>query len=303
MRTNVEDPAGQVPTGHQLRAALVAARAHYPMPAVRAADVSATYARIATDGIYASADLALGQEILEVAGLVRVRGDGILEATDEFIAIAILPIEEACDAILLRYLTAMRPLWLVAAASDDQVEWDLVPDREASVLAVLIPDFEQREAFLLACAHKVDPERDKNTGDLAEEHVTALCRAQLADCGRDDLAARVARVSLTSDRLGYDVVAPRLHGSSRRLEVKGTRAQGPGFMITLSRGEARQGLRDPDWSLVVCHVDADDSVSLLGWCTAGRIAPDLPTDGLRGRWRSVEIPIDDVTLTAGLPPC
>jgi hypothetical protein len=71
----------------------------------------------------------------------------------------------------------------------------------------------------------------RRTGDLAEAHVTKACRAQLSGAGRDDLAALVRRVSLTSDQLGYDVTAPRLDGSTRRLEVKGTRMSGQQLLV------------------------------------------------------------------------
>lgn len=295
--------AGSVPTGHRLRAALVAACAHLPTPLLTWDEAPQAYGRIATDAVYAVQDLIRGQEILELAGLLTVGDDGILRTTDDYALVASLPVDEACDELLARYLKATRPLWLVAAVAEDEVAWELVPDREKSVLTTLIPDFERREAFLLACGQKVDKERDKRTGDLAEEHVVALCRSELAGNGRADLAAKVVQVSLISDGLGYDVVAPRMDETRRRLEVKGTRSQGPGFKITLSRGEARQGLRDADWYLVVCQVKPDDSVNLLGWCSAKKIEPDLPIDGEHGRWSSVEIQIQDTTLTPGLPPC
>lgn len=293
----------QVPTGHQLRAALKAAQIYPKAGGLAAEQVVIDFNRLATEGLYALSDLRLGNEILRVAGLVCERDE--LDALDlGFTDLEALPEDEACTELLARYVSARPPLWLDAAAGPDAVSWELVPDREAETLKALVPDPQRREDLLLALARRVDPDRDKRTGDLAEEHVVAECRAQLDGCERPDLAEQVERVSLRSDQLGYDVTAPRLAGNKRRIEVKGTLATGPTFTITLSRNEAKQALGDPDWSLVACRVGQDDGVSVIGWCTGPQLERFMPADPPeRGRWRSVEILLDSDILTPRLPPC
>lgn len=140
-------------------------------------------------------------------------------------------------------------------------------------------------------------------GDLAEAHVTEAFRLQLDNAGRTDLAALVRRVSLNSDQLGYDVTAPRLDGSARRIEVKGTRTPAQSLLVVISRNEAKVAARDPKWFLVVCRVATDDSVVVLGWTTSALLEPRFPLDRTeRGGWLSADVPIDELELTPGLPP-
>lgn len=293
----------QVPSGHQLRAALKAAEVYPNAGSLAAAKVGLAFDRLATEGLYSAADLRLGNEILRVADLLNEH-DGADALALAFADLDGLPEDGRCAELLARYVTARPPLWLDAAAGADTVAWALVPDHEAETLEALVPDAERREELLLALARRVDPERDKRTGNLAEDHVVAECRAQLDTCGRADLAERVERVSLRSDQLGYDVTAPRMEGTKRRIEVKGTLAQGSTFSITLSRNEAKRALRDPDWSLVACRVGHDDSVVVIGWCAGPQLEPYMPADPPeRGRWRSVEILLGSEILTPGLPPC
>lgn len=98
--------------------------------------------------------------------------------------------------------------------------------------------------------------------------------------------------------------APRLDGSTRRVEVKGTRTPGAQLLIVLSVNEAKTAARDPNWSLVVCRVATDDTVVVLGWATNALLAARLPVDNVwRGGWLSAAVPIDEAELTPGLPAC
>src|SRR5688500_16852398 len=103
----------------------------------------------------------------------------------------------------------------------------MIQDAATATLEQASPGPSEYSQNLLAMGRRFSDADAKRTGDLAEAHVTEACRAQLIEAGRDDLAARVRRVSLTSDQLGYDITAPRLDDSTRRIEVKGTRAPGP----------------------------------------------------------------------------
>jgi hypothetical protein len=108
---------------------------------------------------------------------------------------------------------------------------------------------------------------------------------------------------LISDQLGYDVIAPRLDGSSRRIEVKATRRLAWRGEVYISRNEFEVGLLDPDWSLVVVEVDAEDMPSLLGWCPAEALVAKMPADRHHlGRWNSVRLLQAEGVLSSGLPP-
>ncbi len=295
--------AAGVITAHQAGAALLTANTLCARGRCSRQEAADAYARTATNAVYSTRDLGAGQAILERAGLV-VEVDGLLQVVGEIDQLLALSAEQARETLAGRYLTLADPLWLAAAAGEDHVAWELVPEHEAQALAGLFVDLAEREAFLLAAARRVDPDRDARTGRLAEEHVVAACRAQLGHAGRADLAERVRQVSLTSDQLGYDVTAPRLDDSSRRLEVKGTRTQGSTFTVTVSRNEARQAARDADWFLVACRVAADDTTTLNGWLAGAQLEAFLPEDPVeRGQWRSVDIELDESMLTAGLPSC
>ena len=140
-------------------------------------------------------------------------------------------------------------------------------------------------------------------GALGEEHVVDVCRAELGAAGRQDLANRVERVSKRSDQLGWDVDAPTLGPRRRKLEVKTTRASGPLLKCFLSRNEARIGGQDPEWSLVVCRVDENDQIEVVGWCAMRELTSLLPDDRHpQGRWQSVALTIHKEVLRPGLPP-
>ena len=83
-------------------------------------------------------------------------------------------------------------------------------------------------------------------GAAGEEIVLQECRAALSALGRADLAVRARRVSLISDQLGYDIVAPSVAGGGWRIEVKTTRTSAVLAKIILTRNEARVGLKDEE---------------------------------------------------------
>jgi len=136
-------------------------------------------------------------------------------------------------------------------------------------------------------------------GELA---VVDACRDQLSDLGHPELAAAVQQVSLVSAAMGYDVFAPRVGASARKMEVKTTTADsGSGlFRFFLSRNEYEQGRRNPtDWSLVACRLN-DDQVTILGWAPVRSLTPYLPDDA-SGRWTEAVVRFPQSGLIAGLP--
>src|SRR5262249_22717415 len=143
----------------------------------------------------------------------------------------------------------------------------------------------QREAFLLALGNRHGLTANAETGALGEEFIVSECRFMLRSVGQHDLADKVQRVSLISDQLGYDVVAPTLSGGMRRLEVKTTSRSSESVDIIITRNEACVGLRDSSWALVVCRLIPGDNPCVVGWCRGPVLRPFLPTDlSPKGRW-------------------
>lgn len=139
------------------------------------------------------------------------------------------------------------------------------------------------------------------SGAAGEEAVVNACQTQLERIGRSDLAVGVARVSLISDALGYDVVAPRCDGGNRLLEVKTATDPPVGvFPFFISRNEVETGRAQRLWSLVACRRDVE-LTTILGWTVAESIKPYLPDDAA-GRWTEAFVRIPTTLLVPGLPP-
>lgn len=290
------------PTPHRLRAALRAGDVALRHADGSVAAMDAAWPRTPTDAVFWPDDLRAGADLLAEAGLLAV-SNGSVVPNPSLRSLLAMNASDACELLAGRLLEARRPLWVTAAVGERGVSPELVPDDVFRALAQLIPDPSRREAFLLAMGRRFTNDDRQRVGDVAEEAVVGACRDELAAAGRGDLAEKVARVSMVSDQLGYDVTAPRSGGGARHMEVKGTRAQGTTICIFLSRNEAATAKRDPDWSLVVCRVDDSDVARLVGWTTAQTIADRLPADPDQGgAWQSAEVYLDAAELTGGLPP-
>lgn len=291
---------GRVPTAHMLRAAVRAAgtldEAGTPIDVVRD-----SYLRLPTGGLYCVDDLILGEQLLVQSGLVR-QANNVLYPSQQLKCILSLRQEDASEVLLSVVLSAHPPLWSYGAQRKDEVFHELIPDVDRDALEEIIADPNRREGLLLALGRRYDPDTSLELGEAGEELVVAECRAQLEGAGRKDLAERVQRVSLVSDQLGYDVVAPTLAGGTSRMEVKTTASGSEAVRVLISRNEAEFGLRDPSWALVVCRSDPDDCLSITGWCRGNALKPLLPIDKHpRASWASAMVSLQPGFLTPGLP--
>lgn len=252
------------------------------------ADTHESYWHRATGGRYPPADLALGQALLIDIGLV-VEDGAMLRPTAELAELLGGTAEDALPALIARL-----------AASDPEVAGSLA--RHA--LSDLIPDADRREELLLQLAQRADDKRNVLVGNAGERLVVAEARSELEQLDRSDLAREVRRVSLTSDQLGYDVRAPRVQGSPRRLEVKATTAEDMEWIkIFISRNEVDTGMRVQGWSLVVCRItDIENAAgSVLGWWSYDDLAQCLPRDVGGGAWRLAELTLRLEHAHSGLP--
>ncbi len=284
--------ANGTPPPHIIHAALHVAdqidRQGSPVPAARHG-----YRHYPSGGVFPPDDLRRGERLLVESGLVREEA-GVLYPTQELSSLVATPQHEATELLLARALKITLPAWLEQSVSP--------PPDVMSVIEELVPDPDKREAFLLLIRGRYDSSATAALGAKGEEEVAARAREELLDLGRPDLASRVQRVSLISDRLGYDIVAPKLDQRTRRLEVK-TTARTPDGAIDcyVTRNEIEAGRRDPGWALVICKLEPDDRVVVVGWCRVTAVEPYLPIDSAGGTWREAELTIPRMLLVPGIP--
>jgi hypothetical protein len=291
---------GGVPGIHLLQAALRVAGILDRSGTERTA-LRESYPRTPTGGLFDSQDLMRGEELLVQLGLVVAQGDRVIP-DPELQALAAATPDIAEKLLLAISLEKDPPLWLSAAVRDDEVLDEFINDADGALLASVLPDSAEREQFLLRLGRRVDADELARLGDLGEAYVVEACRNQVAEIGgeRDD----VVWVSRFSDQAGYDISAPGAASKRNLLEVKSTRSQGSTFPVWISRNEAGTGSQFPDeWSLVACRIQADDSVSIMGWLPIDVIRPMFPRDRHEGgRWMSAKVRISRQVLRDGLPP-
>lgn len=282
-----------LPSAHLIRAALRSASL-IDAYGSRVLAAKSAYVLYPSDAMYPPNDLRLGERLLLDCGLLLEK-DGYLHPTEQIDELLALGEEEGIAIVFERALLAVPPSMLTFDTDED------VPEGTRALAEELIPDAERREALLLALGRKHDDASRRALGLRGEEFVVDRARHELIELGRRDLASQVRRLSEFSDDLGYDIVAPRIHGK-RRLEVKTSGRSGEGLVrFFLSRNEFDWGLRDVDWALVVCRVGADDEIDLVGWCRAPALEPYLPADGEGSRWTSSEVEIPLTLFEPGLP--
>lgn len=288
------------PTPHELRAALWVARM-LPETGIARADAQASYSLTPSGGVYRHEDFAAAEAQLTQCGLIDI-SNGRLSPSAELAEIGRLPDEEAIGVLLVVISERDPPIWLSMAAEAGSLAVEAIPDGDWKTFETVIVDSARREALLLSLSRKVDPTHTASIGAQGENCVVEACRLRLVELGRSDLATAVRRVSTISDQLGYDVVSPTAAGPSWRLEVKTTQVVGFLVCVHLSRNEARVGLSDPGWALVVCWRRPDEAIEIVGWCNASTLVPLLPQDSCsQGAWTSARLMLLRDELHDGLP--
>jgi hypothetical protein len=275
-------------TRHVARAALhvAAILGHTSTPVVVARE---SYWRRATGGIFSVADLILAEDALVTAGFVTRSGD-VLMLTPLLDTLVDAGEGDAVEVLAVALLGGRAP-----ADAAERAEIGLT-------LEGLVDDPARREALLLALGRRWDDQHRREVGAIGEELVATYASDELITLGHPDLARAVRRVSLVSDQLGYDVVAPRIGAPPRLLEVKATTASSEA-LVFLTRAEAEAGLRFGDWALVVCavHDVANRTGEIVGWCQRAGVEHLLPTDVPGSHWQSVAIEVERLVLQPELP--
>jgi hypothetical protein len=289
-------------TRRQLNAAYWVGRVLAPKGTARQS-AHDSYPTLPLGGRVDVAELRAAEVTLIEAGLVDDNDDRLLP-DDRLVAACQVGEEEGRELVLSLLLESAPPLWLLTAGGDGrQLRSELIPDAVEEALATTITDPGRREAFLLARARTVDVESRRLIGQLGEVAVVEACIAELVTAGSSDLAQEVSRVSLISDELGYDVTAPRLDHTTRRLEVKTTRSTSATVRVFLTRTEATVGAYDSGWALVLVRLAPNDTAAIVGWTEGPQLGSVLPVDeGNGSRWETASVRLDESMLHPGLPP-
>ncbi len=246
-------------------------------------DAEYTYQSASHAGVFAISDLKRAEWNLRSLGLAVDCGDYI-QISNDMLSLLDGTLEDAHIALLARQI---RP------------SAELIIDELPAELSL-----DQRESLLLALNRRFEETCQREIGAAAERLVESAARTELEALGEFELSRQVRRVSLLSDQLGYDIVAPSMSGRSRRFEVKGTAIPiRETFHFYISRNEAEYGKRDPLWFMVACYISDVESHQgeIIGWCSIEGIAEFLPTDATGGKWASAEITLPRTALRSWIP--
>lgn len=288
-------------TVHLLTCAWWIARDMATRQPIDLAELRAMYRHLPTEGTIGGLDMLLAEDLLMSTRLVVLEGE-ILRSTSQVDAAGVEGIVEGRLMLLAAIWERTRPTWLELLGQTAQVADTPIPEHVAALVEDAFDDPNDREAFLLAMARRVDLQVLGEIGTAGEEAVVYACKEALGDVpGKAEL---VRRVSLISDQLGYDVVSPTIYGDTMvRIEVKTVGREPVGDVrVFLSRNEARVGLLDENWRLVVCARPRPDVAQVIGWAKATDLAPYFPSDiDPRGEWQSVRLTFPLTFLQPGLP--
>lgn len=257
----------------------------------------AGYRHILTCGRFSIDDLLRGERLLAELRLVSI-GELTIQPS-----LALRPLLEEES----RQATAISELIIECYLNQQARQTSGAPEtadlqEQAHLLAALIEDTHQRQAFLLRMARKYDDSARVQLGLAAEQFIVSALQSRFAEAGRDDLAAKVEHVSLISDQVGYDIYSPTISGGSCYVEAKATTlAPSDGcYRVHLSRTEWDIGCRAQEWRLVICLADGD-TFNVAGHCPATDLAAHVPVDPATGRWTQAEVNVPLAALTPGLP--
>jgi hypothetical protein len=296
----VTDISAHCPTSFELGAALRAATVLGSQGTPRAV-ASASYALIPTGGVYRHEHFLRAELLLQRCKFLEIEED-VLKPAAELLEICRLPESQAMEVLFLAAVERLRPVWVFAACEGTQLAPEAIPDDDWAVFQSIVRDPARREEFLLALGRRFDMQEAAAIGADGEVFVVQRCREELTRLGHSSLADRVRRVSVVSDQLGYDVVAPTVADEPWRIEVKTTRSNATFVRFVITRNEAKVGLSDQRWVLVICVETERGRHEIAGWCHAKSIGDLLPSDRSdRGNWLSARLTLDRSHLHPGLP--
>ena len=303
----------ELPTHHELASAHVVLSILGSHP-TRTSTLRSGYNAAATDGILFPRTLRRGEELLAELGLIQVTDDWV-RPRGSAPELGALPTGEALPLLFSLIVRRSPPSWLPVVVARGQVRLEYLPQHAFDLLERLFPNGSELEQALLilgAGRGTVDSERRTEIGRLGEEAAVHILAKQRRAAGFPDLARAVTQVSLFSDALGFDVLAPVPDNrTAHKIEVKTTeRLSGPFLPFHLSRNQVEVARSAPEWRILLMGLQGGEARP-LGWCVFDALKSYLPTDTLatsaeelapRIRWSSLEIELPDGLLHPGLPP-
>jgi len=213
-------------------------------------------------------------------------------------------LEELTESDLLGLLLEKtNPVWLrLATTNGRELKPEYLPAEVERHLELLFPNALEREQFLLERGRVFSAEEERRIGELGEVFLVGELRGQLLAGGSPELADLVEKVSDLSDELGYDITAPRLDSSIRRIEAKTTASRSTSFTFFLTRNEFEVSQWDSDWFLVAVQIKADQP-HLVGWTDGASLKGLTPVDPDKaGLWVTTKVKVGHDFFHPGLPP-
>jgi len=272
------------PTLHAIESALQVALILGPQGALQV-EATESYWKRSGGGTFGPVDFGLGEQLLVDSRIVERRDQSLIPLVDLQLLL------DGAQEDAIAFITSRIPF--------DSLNIDSAFDE----LRDLIPDTDRRASIVEAVSRKYDDALMRIVGQIGEELVVAHCRKELRKLGQAELARSVRQISLENDGAGYDILAPRISGTDRMLEVKATTSNLDPVTFFLSRNEAMVGMRNRNWSLVVCvNIDVQSrDGEILGWFSGSQLTSDLPQDAHRGTWQSARLSIPRDELNPGIP--
>lgn len=118
----------------------------------------------------------------------------------------------------------------------------------------------------------------------------------------EQMHVSAVHTSLTDDSAGFDISVPSPQDFNRQLhlEIKSSTRPDYSFEFYLSRNEARQALRDPNWFMV--FVKLGHEVKTIGYLDGKNLGEYLPRDrDEKFAWQSVRGRLTQDEMYPGLP--
>ena len=240
---------------------------------------------------------------LVTLGLCKVTDSGRVWLDSRIILAGSSPTNEVLVRILVLLSSSTAPVWVQGAVSGaGGVSPEAIPSTEMETLRRLgLGDTNLLATKGLLLALAAPPSTSTEIiGAQGEEEAVAHEMARLASGGRTDLSTMVSRVSLISDRFGYDIESFCLTGDPLRLEVKtSTVPAASRFRFFLTRHEFDVALLQPSsWRLMAVALQAG-SARVVGYISAHSIRALVPVehDGFRWTEARLSVPLDCIAPT------
>lgn len=236
-------------------------------------------------------------------GLCRLTGEGRVWIDPRLIEAGTAPTNEVLTRILVVLASNTPPVWVEAAVSGTIGYLpDAIPSADLETLRRLgLGDADPSATHELLLALSAPPAVNADMiGAKGEEAALNHEVERLRAIGRQDFASEVRRVSLISDRFGYDVASFFHTGVRLRIEVKtSTLPVVSRFNFFITRHEYNISLIDPaTWRLMAVSLDSSGA-RVVGYMSAAAMRALFPAeqDGFVWTEARLSLSVDCFTST------